>query len=258
MGRIFRRKDTPESLFREMVDDTMSNVLKEEGFESMDELLERGNTYEPYKKTEDELRHEVLKSYDISYGYVGIYEMFGESWVNGKGKVHNYVWQRAYVDVFNSISGSLESVKIMKDYSNEIAYEYGNAIWRAIFDKYQRFFIMLWRMNVSYSASDARRRRLNFLIRCFSKAFNKASKKLSKELERADFDDSNEYVLENVFEMLWEEIKQDKAAFSQMIEISNYFAEDFGKLLWYGKLNNLQRFILVCVEVNRAQQIIAT
>lgn len=261
MGLIFRSKNTPESLFREAVDAAISNVLEKGGFGSMEEILERGKTDKPYKKTPRESADELLKSYgyDGDYSDEGIDKMFGESWViwvKGKNEVHNYVWQRAYLEIFTSISKSNEFSETMKKFSNQIAYEYGISVWNTIFDEYQRFFIMLWRMNTSYSSINPRQKRLISLIKGFYKSMNKASRNLGKEFEKVDLDHSNVYVLENFFEVLLKKFKQDKTALSQMLKISNYFAEDFGKMLWYGRFSELQKFVLVCSEACRVWQIL--
>lgn len=291
MGLILRSKETLADLFREVVDIAMSEVLnrvvppkvwhikkmalkskKDLGhslgglsyrmrsgnivFESLEEILERGNTDELYDNIEEKKRHETLKQYDCDFdkGCIGIDEMFGESWIRGKVGIRNYVWLKVYSQTLESIYDSLESSKTMKAFSKQIANEYGNAVWHTIFDKYQRFFIMLWRMNVYYSKSNPKKRRLNSLIQKFYKSMNKASKNLGKNFRRVNFDNSNADVLENFFKSLLNEIKQDEGALRDKNEISNCFAEDFGKILWHGKFSELQQFIIVCSEVDSAIQ----
>lgn len=238
-------------------------------FESMEEVLKRGKTDKPYKKTRNETTSEVIISCggDGNYSDAAIDKKLSESWASSKGKDHNFVWQRVYLEVLTYISKSKNLYPIMKDFNDQIANEYGHAVWNAIFDKDQRFFIMLWRMNVSYSSSNVKnseggnlkkrgRRRLKFVIREFYKLMNKASMDLGKQFGRVNFDSSNADVLENFFKTLLNEIKQDETARMYMLEISNYFAKDFGKMLWYESFSELQKFVIVCLEVDRANQII--
>ena len=279
MGYILRNPNTPESLFCKVVDAVMSDVLEEGGFGSMDEILERGYvSYDKSKERAEQIEkerkmREILEVYDCGFKKtsIGIEQMFDESWINAesdnaesdnaensnaKRKFQNYVWQEVYLEIFETISNSLEFSKIMKSFSNQIAYEYGKAVWNTSFDEYQRFFIMLWRMNISYSRINPKQKNLISVIEVFYKAMNKASRSLDKEFEKVDLDASNVYVLKDFFKALWKKIKQDEKTFKKMRKISNYFAEDFGKKLWYERFSDLQRFIIVCSEVYRAWQLL--
>lgn len=234
-------------------------------FDSMDEILERGEFKDPYKSSEERekerekerKRQAILKEYncDFEKTAIGIEQMFGERWVSSQSKVHNYVWQEVYLEIFESISYSSESSKIMKAFSDQIACEYGIAVWNGIFDENQRFFIMIWRTNTSYSRSNPKQKELISLIKSFYKSIKKASRKLGKEFRRLDLDYSSADLLEDFFRALWNEIKQDENVRRRMFKIRDYFAENFSRMLWYGRFfSELQLFVLVYSEVCRAWQ----
>lgn len=232
-------------------------------FDSMDEILERG--YLSYDKSEERekerekerKRQAILKEYncDFEKTAIGTEQMFGERWVSSQSKVQNHVWQVVYLEISESISYSFESSKIMKAFSDQIACEYGIAVWNEIFDEYQRLFIMIWRTNTSYSRSNPKQKELIFLIKSFYKSIKKASRKLGKEFRRLDLDYSSADLLEDFFRALWNEIKQDENVRRRMFKIRDYFAENFSRMLWYGRFfSELQLFVLVYSEVCRAWQ----
>lgn len=248
-----KKTNEPSDLFCRIVNSSMKKALEDGGFESMDELFEEGcydlkETDEVPQKSKRKYIEELLKEYGCKSDYDGISvdELFGKGNYDNKSRFRNNALQVVYTEMFNIIANDPESVKIMKDFSDEIAYYYGDTAWYSIFNEYQRFFIMMWKMNPPQADSDDNNRTI-VLTKKFCKSIGKLRNKLIKRIKNVD---TNQFVLSYFYETMLSMIKQDKTAFMQMIELNNGIAKDFGTILWYTVFNEVERFIIVCLEAN--------